>query len=265
MNEDLPASAPAAGSLSLTPAPASASAPAAAPTPPSAIGKPAPSSKKWEGFWFRRRSVPLPTWRLWLCALGTAAAITLGVGSQLHSWLAVTDPVSGAKYIAIEGWAPDEVARRTQEIADDTHAVRIFCTGMPLEKGHYLAAWKTDADVTAITLAKLGVDPQRICPAAGGAAKVDRTRAMAMGLKEVLDGEGIPASDRKINLVSQGTHARRSRDVFQDVLGPEWQVGIHSIPSSEYDPAKWYRQSAGVKGVIAETAAICLRAVGLVD
>ncbi|RYD27769.1 MAG: hypothetical protein EOP86_24055 [Verrucomicrobiaceae bacterium] len=260
MNEDLPASAPAAGSGSLTPVSASAT----ASTPPPAIGKPAVVSKKRDGFWFRRRSVPLPTWRLWLCALGTAAAVTLGVGSQLHSWLAVTDPVSGAKYMAIEGWAPDEVARRTQEIADDTHAVRIFCTGMPLEKGHYLAAWKTDADVTAITLAKLGVDPQRICPAAGGAVKVDRTRAMAMGLKAVLDGEGIPAADRKINLVSQGTHTRRSRDIFQEVLGPEWQVGIYSVPSSDYEPALWYRQSAGVKGVISESAAIFFRAVGLV-
>lgn len=261
MNEDLPASAPVAGSVS----PAPSTAPAAAPTPPPAPGKPAAPSKKRDGFWFRRRSVPLPTWRLWLCALGTAAAITVGVGSQLHSWLAVTDPVSGAKYMAIEGWAPDEVARRTQEIADDTNALRIFCTGIPLDKGHYLAAWKTDADVTALTLAKLGMDPQRICPAAGNAARVDRTRNMAIGLKAVLDGEGIPAADRKINLVSQGTHARRSRDVFQEVLGPEWQVGIYSVPNPEYNPSLWYRQSAGVKGVISETAAVLLRAVGLVD
>lgn len=214
------------------------------------------------GFWFRRRALPWPTWRLWVCAGLTLAAVVVVAGKNLHSWLAVSEPMPDARYLVIEGWVPDHVMNATVTLADDTQATRVFCTGVPVDKGSYLIQWKTYAELTATSLAKLGMDPQLICPVPCSDVKTERTRAMATALKAVLDKEPVPDTGRKINLITLGTHARRSRAIFQDVLGKDWQVGVVSIPSITYDPAIWYKQSDGAKNVITEVSALGLMAVG---
>ncbi len=223
---------------------------------------PVPATVARRGFWFRRRAMIWPTWRFWLCAFLTLVTLGLTAGRQLHSWLAVTDPVPDARYLIVEGWVPDDVLNATVVIADDSNATRVFTTGIPVERGSYLVPWKTHAEVAAQTLARLGMDPQRICPVPCAEVKTERTRAMAMALKAVLDAEPVPDTGRRINLVTRGTHARRSRAIFQDVLGPAWQVGVFSIAPVSYDPARWYRQSEGAKGVINELAALTLMAMG---
>lgn len=223
---------------------------------------PAPATAPPRGFWFRRRSVPCPTWRFWLCAGLTAVCLMLLSGKYLHRWLSVTDPVPNAKYFVVEGWASDYVMREAALLAEEVDAERVFTTGVPLENGHYLQSFRSYADVAANTLAKLGLDPQLICPVPCPNVKSERTRAMAMALKAVLDKEPVPSTGRLINLVTQGTHARRSRAIFQEVLGKEWTVGVISIPSTNYDAEKWYRQSEGAKNVINEISAMGLKALG---
>lgn len=223
---------------------------------------PVPATAPPRGFWFRRRSVPLPTWRLWLCAVLTLAGVVLLIGKNAHSWLSVTEPMPDARYIVVEGWAPDHVMNAAITLADDTQATRVFCTGIPLDKGSYLIQWKNYADVAATSLAKLGMAPQMICPVPCTDAKTERTRSMATALKAVLDKEPVPDTGRKINLLTEGTHARRSRAIFQEVLGKDWQIGVISVPSKSYDPAIWYKQSEGAKSVITEMTALSLVALG---
>jgi uncharacterized SAM-binding protein YcdF (DUF218 family) len=228
--------------------------------------KPAPATPALipvpPGFWFHRRELRWPTWRLWLCGLLTVAALLILTVRHLHRWLAVTDRVPDAKYLIVEGWVPDDILVQTIAIADDADADRIFCTGVPLEHGSHLSQYKTYAEVAANSLAKLGVDPKLICPVPCPDVKTERTRTMANSLKTILANEPVPSTGRKINLITEGTHARRSRAIFQEVLGPEWQVGVISIPDPSYDPDIWYRQSGGVRSVISEVSAISLKAVG---
>lgn len=224
--------------------------------------KPAMITVSSRGFWFRRRAVPWPTWRLWLCAVLTVMALLLLLGRSVHGWLSVNAPVPDARYLVVEGWVPDHVLSSSVSLADDSEATRVFTTGIPLEQGSYLIGWKTYAEVAAQSLARLGMAPQLICPVPCADVKTERTRAMATALKAILDKEPVPDTGRKINLITLGTHARRSRAIFQDVLGPQWQVGIISIPSRSYDPAIWYRQSEGAKVVINELSALTLMAAG---
>lgn len=228
---------------------------------PPATAAVVPISKPRSGYWFRRRSVPLPTWRLWLCGLLTTGTL-LGLGvSHVHSWLSVNAPIPSAPFLAIEGWVPDHMISRARGIADETDATRVYCTGIPLERGSYLMRWKNYAELTANTLATQGLDPQRICPVPVAQPKMERTRAMAIGLKNALTREDIPPADRKINLITEGTHARRSRATFQDVLGPTWQVGVYCLPSTEYKPEEWFQRSSGIKSVITELSALVFQAV----
>ena len=62
-------------------------------------------------------------------------------------------------------------------------------------------------------------------------------------------------SPTKVNLMSLGPHARRSRFLFEKALGKGVVVGVTAIPSRDFDPAHWWRSSSGVRDVIGETLA----------
>ena len=213
-------------------------------------------------FWFRRRSVPVPTWKTWFVLLTALALLGWWFTSSVHGWLAVVEPVERAPYIIVEGWAPDYVLEEVMAAARETPVQRIFTTGIPLDRGSFLSEYQNYAQLCAASLAKMGVDPQRICPVPAAEAKTNRTRTMARALKVVLDAENIPAAERRINLFTLGTHGRRSRRIFQEVLGDTWQVGVISVPSADYDAARWYRQSGGAKTVLDELVALTVQSTG---
>jgi len=204
----------------------------------------------------------MPTWRTWVVILSAAGLLAWWLVPRMHNWLAVVDPVEGAPYLIVEGWVPDYVLQEAVDDAGESSVKRIFTTGVPLDRGTFLTKFTDYAHVSAATLAEMGVDPQLVCPAPAAAVKAERTRAMAAGLKKVLDGENIPAADRRINLYTLGTHGRRSRRIFQEVLGSDWKVGVISVPSKDYDAGKWYRQSAGAKTVIDELIALTVQSAG---
>ena len=70
------------------------------------------------------------------------------------------------------------------------------------------------------------------------------------------------ASNTACARVGPGSAARRSRRIFQDTLGSDWKVGVVSVPSDDYEAAKWYRQSAGAKTVINELIALTMQTAG---
>lgn len=220
----------------------------------------------------RRRSVPLPTWRLWLLILGTLGLVAWLLLPALHGWLAVREPVAGAKYAVVEGWAPDYVMQAAADWAEENDARLIFTTGIPLEAGSFLAELKNYAFISARTLEALGWDPKKIRPAPAENVRTERTRAMAMALKAVLQAENVPEAERKINIFTLGTHARRSRRIFKEVLGSTagphgqpaetWEVGIISVPSRNYPEKEWYRHSDGAKNVVNELVALTVQSIG---
>lgn len=212
--------------------------------------------------WFRRRSIPLPTWRTWFVVLSAAGLLGWWLLPRLHSWLAVVDPVPGAPYLIVEGWVPDYVLDEVIDYTDATPVKRIFTTGVPLDHGTFLTDFRDYATLAARSLAKMGVDPNLICPAPAAEAKLERTRAMAAALKQILDAENIPAAERRINLYTLGTHARRSRRIFQETLGSTWQVGVIAVPSRDYDQTRWYTQSGGAKNVLNELIALTVQSSG---
>ena len=208
------------------------------------------------GRWFRPRTLWLPTWRTLLLLAVTVLPVAIWVVSQLHPWLSVTDPVPEAKYVVVEGWVPDRVVGLAIDWGKTHEVEKYFTTGVPLEAGKYLSNYPTYAEICADTMKRMGVDPAKVRPAPTQSVDMERTRAMAKGLKAVLDGMNIPAADKKINLFSSGCHGYRSRMHFQRVLGPEWKVGVISVPPAAYVPGTWWKYSEGVKSVIEEVIAI---------
>lgn len=217
---------------------------------------PTPPTSKW----FRLRR--FPTWRIWLPGILLVALLTVWLGPKIYGWLAVTERVEGAKYVVVEGWAPDYVVLAAEGEFDDLDAKLLLTTGIPLDTGTMLVESGDFAHVAANTLAKSGMKPNLIYPVPAQKVARERTASMAAALKQALDGLNVPAAERKIQLVTFSTHARRSWKIYQRELGSDWQVGVVSIQDINYPAEKWYRHSSGAKGVIDELVALGVHLLG---
>ncbi|MFA6286322.1 MAG: hypothetical protein WC661_02990 [Opitutaceae bacterium] len=197
----------------------------------------------------QRRACLCPTWRGWLLAALIVLPLVVTGLRRLQPFLAVTAPVTST-VLVVEGWMPDYGLK---EVIAETHRtpyVTLVVTGGPLERGAPLSNFGTYADLGAATLDKLGVTTPH--PQAVPATDVyrDRTFTSALALRDWLKARGpIP---EKINLVSLGTHARRSRLLFNKVFGPDVEIGIIAVPDRGYDAQHWWRSSQGFRSVTDE-------------
>jgi len=180
---------------------------------------------------------------------------------KLHGFLAVTKPVNGAEILVVEGWMADGALEKVVEMLEANPDYRYVCTtGIVIERGFYISEIKDYATLCARSLEAMGVEPKRlvICPTPPvernrtyESAVTLRDRFLAMGL---LDGEGKGLTG--IDVVSAGVHARRTRLNFRHAFGPGVPVGAVSIDWVDYDPARWWASSAGVKQVVMESVSL---------
>ncbi len=206
------------------------------------------------GKWFRYRR--LPTWRLWLAAIGFFGVLLAGLGSQTHSWLSQDAPEPTPAFLVAEGWMPDYAVGEAGRLFKESKADMILTSGLPVEKGGMLSEHKDYATVSAHTLAVLGVPPKQILPCPTSRTQRERTRVMAEAVRDQLQAFNLTADKKVLNVVSHGVHARRSRGVYQDVLGPEWKVGVHCVPNLDYAQKDWWKSSSGVRGTLTELIAM---------
>jgi len=200
----------------------------------------------------RRRRCWLPSRRGWAAlALGAAAVMYLAVRAA-YPFLAVTDPVTGG-VLVIEGWAPDyAVAEAVAEFKRQPYE-KLCVTGGSLERGEPLSSFKTYAELGAATAVKLGLTPAEVQALPAPAVRMDRTFASAVALEQWLRERGVTRA--KVNVMTLGAHARRTRLLFQQALPEDASVGIVAVASEDFDPRHWWRFSEGVRTVVGEVIA----------
>lgn len=200
----------------------------------------------------QRRECLVPTWRGWLAILvGLAVSAFLAVRG-IYGFLAVHDSIPGGLLVA-EGWAPDYALEET--LAEfRRHSYRgIFVTGVPLDHGELLSEYGSFAARSAAVLVRMGADPEKVHAVPSADVRQDRTFATARALRASLAAHGISADT--VNVVSLGAHSRRTRLLYQKAFGPVTRVGIIAIEPRDFDPARWWHSSQGVRIVIDESIA----------
>jgi len=182
------------------------------------------------------------------------AGVGLALGLwQIHPFLAVSAPVS-TKVLVVEGWLPDYALEEAFVEYRRNGYDRIYTTGGPLERGSYLSEHRTFAEVAAATFTKLGLSDAEVQPVPSEARHRNRTYASALALRDFLALNGVKID--AMNLVTEGTHARRSRLCFRRALGNHVEVGVISIENRDYESAQWWRYSSGIKTILGETLAV---------
>ena len=201
---------------------------------------------------FKRREIWIPTWQGWILAIALIISCITFAIAQIYPFLAVNAPIS-ADMLVVEGWIPDYGIKAALDEFKSGSYKYLVTTGIPVERGDYLAEYKNFAEIAAATLRKMGLAADKITVISSPEVKKDRTYASAIAVRQWLEKNDI--KPQSINLVSKSTHARRSWFLYKKVMNNALRVGIISVPTENYDARKWWTYSAGVRSVINETVA----------
>jgi hypothetical protein len=207
--------------------------------------------KSFGGFFCRRQCL-VPTWRGWLALLVAVAAGTVVVVRTLQPFLAVNAPVSGG-LLVVEGWMPDFALKEAIAEFGRNHYSGFYVTGGPLSYGAPLSEYRTFAEMGAATIMKLGLSTNVVQPVPAPRVRHDRTFASALALKHWLREHGIASA--KLNVISKGAHARRTRLLYEKAFGKGSEIGIVAVPDQAYDAKRWWESSDGFRDVINELVA----------
>ena len=188
--------------------------------------------------------------RGWLVLIVAALGISGLAIVNAYSFLAVTDRVP-AGVLVVEGWVhPYAIRAAVQEFRARGYN-RIFTTGGPVVgKGGYVNDFQTAASVGAELLVKEGIPKEVVQMVPTRVIGRDRTYSSAIALKEWLRAHDSRV--QAVNIITEGTHARRTRLLFQEALGKDVKVGVISVPSPDFDAAHWWSYSEGAEDVVGE-------------
>jgi hypothetical protein len=197
----------------------------------------------------RRRMVWMPTWLGTALLLALAGAACLAAARAVYPFLAVTAPV-GEGILVVEGWGGSPVAAATAERFATGRYVRIVTSGGPIERDSPIAALHTWAEYAAAELVARGLPREAIEAVPAPASQQDRTFRSAVTVRDWLAQHAI-ASPR-IEVVTLGPHARRSRLLYAIAFGPGTEIGVVAAAPDAYEPERWWATSEGTKSVIGE-------------
>ena len=81
----------------------------------------------------------------------------------------------------------------------------------------------------------------------------ERTYGSAVALRDWFREHNAPV--QRINVLTEGAHARRTRLLYQKAFGRNVIVGIIAVSNPEFNPRQWWRYSDGGREVIGESIA----------
>lgn len=110
--------------------------------------------------------------------------------------------------------------------------------------------YTSNAELTRNKLMTLGIDSTRIITTAGKKAKINRTLTSALAFRDWIKTTTIDV--KGINIISLGTHARRTWMTYNKILDEKYKIGIISVPepiirhSRENKLFKTVRETLGI-------------------
>ncbi|PYK21594.1 MAG: hypothetical protein DME59_21110, partial [Verrucomicrobia bacterium] len=171
----------------------------------------------------------------------------------VYPFLAITHRVN-ANILVVEGWIHEYGIRAAVKEFQSNHYEHVFTTGGPVAgSGGYINDFYTSASVGADLLKKWGLPDERLQMVPSRVMDRDRTYGSAVALRNWFREHDMVV--RSVNVMTEDTHARRTRLLFEEALGKSVTVGIIAVPNPDYDARRWWRYSDGVREVIGESIA----------
>jgi uncharacterized SAM-binding protein YcdF (DUF218 family) len=174
---------------------------------------------------------------------------------NIRSFLAPTRRVNTG-VLVVEGWVHEYSIRAAVREFQAGHYEKVYTTGGPIVgTGGYSNDYNTSASVGAEMLVADGLPRDLVQMVPSHISGRDRTYSSALKLREYFQTNGLTV--KSFNVLTEDVHARRTRMLFQKAFGPDTAVGIIAVPDPEYDPARWWHYSEGVREILGESIAWC--------
>jgi hypothetical protein len=116
-------------------------------------------------------------------------------------------------------------------------------TGDPLLSSSY-------AEIAGQELIRLGIPKERIIVAAAGKIERNHTFRSSLAAWRALQNNGI--HPQYVNLLTLGSHARRSHLVYVKVFAPTTKVGVIAWVPADYGSTPWWRSIRRTKCLLKE-------------
>lgn len=201
----------------------------------------------------RRSECWHPTFLGWLVLvlLFVCCGVKLLLG--LYPFLAPNLPMPEGPVI-VEGWGGTRLMKAALAEYQKHPTPPLLVSGGPIEDDTPLSEqFPSFAELGAWQLRRLGAPASMIQAVSAPLVQKDRTFASAdTVLNWFKEHGGVPA---QITLISSGPHSRRSWMLYKKAFGAQTKVGIVAVSEPAYDPARWWKYSAGFREVTDETIA----------
>ena len=175
-----------------------------------------------------------------------AGLAAIGFVAGVHPFLATNSPVA-ADTLVVEGWVPAYVLDAAVRESRSSSYSHIFVSGLEAEGGV-----EGEATAAAGHLIAGGVSATKVIAVSAAPVNFNRTSYMARAIRDRIRALGVQPSG--VNVITLGPHGRQSRLAYQRMLGPKIPVGVITIPKNDYDPARWWASSAGLKKTLKDFA-----------
>lgn len=187
----------------------------------------------------------------WVLSVILLLLAAWGFTLNICPFLSVTQRVT-SDVLVVEGWLPEHLVQAAADEFDSGGYVQLFTTGggwsgitRPADDAH------TWARVGADRLRAAGIPAAAVRAVPSYITERDRTYASAVALREWLGAHNVHI--QRMNVVTEGLHARRTRLLFQKAFGKNVSVGVIGLNSPNDDFKHWWHYSETIREVIGET------------
>ena len=198
---------------------------------------------------FKKKEVWVPTWKTVLLAILLMLSFVFLFFTYANSFLSLNKPVE-AEVLLVDDWLPDYAIEETLQEFTKHDYRKLIITGGRQVYGWNATKFESTAELLAAKIMERGVDSAKIQLIKVSPSPNNRTNSSSLAARDWLVSH--PNDFNAVNVVSIGSHARRSYYLFNKSLGDQCRVGIISINNIAYDQNKWWTSSYGFKEVITE-------------
>ncbi len=171
------------------------------------------------------------------------------VAKGLYPFLAVTHRTAG-ELMVVDGWISREGAEQAAREYGAGHYQGVLVVAPVRRTGNTWESGRFKPEFIAETLARCGIPTQHVQVVFCDVVMKDRTYTSALAVREWLRCRGLTV--QSIDVATVGTHARRSRILYQKAFRSRANVGVIALDELDYDPARWWRSSEGTREVLFE-------------
>ena len=117
----------------------------------------------------------------------------------------------------------------------------------------YSANFKSVAEEAALLLQRRGIPKEKIIAVPTEEREINRTYNSALAFGNWLSNNNSSKEYKGINVISMGTHSRRSWILFKQHVREDVPVGIISLKTSYTPDQDWWKTTYGIKRVLIES------------